>query len=768
MKLVIVESPAKCKKIESYLGPGYKCVASFGHITTIKNGLKDIDIQNGFIPTFSLLDNKSRSINLLKKEIGRCSEVILATDDDREGEAIAWHICNVFNLPLTSTKRIIFNEITKPALQYAIQNPKLVDLDKVGAQQARQILDLLVGFTISPILWKHITRKKRLSAGRCQTPALRIILDNDINIKNNPGKIVYNTNLLYKDIHFLLNKSFEDEKEVEDLLRKNLNFKHILAVKEGKQSKKKAPLPMTTSVLQQKASNELGFSPKRTMQTAQKLYEAGHITYMRTDSKKYSVKFITDCILFIKDKYGEKYASKDVMDLSNKKEAKGAKTKNAKGVKDKVKDDKNIQEAHEAIRPTHIETNILEDMDVGQMNLYKLIRNITLESCMIPAIYKNISGSINAPDDLIYKDNEEQVVEPGWKIVRGYQEENLLYSFLLSKIKKKVIIKYKSIQSHAHLKDKTCHLTEARLIQILETKGIGRPSTFSNIITKIQEREYVKKMDVLGKKITTTDFTLTKKITKKEITKDFGNEKNKLVLQPTGKIVIEFLIKHFDNLFIYDYTKNMEDQLDEVSKGKKKKEYVCSAIYSELNKLSKNINVNHREMYEIDDYHVYMIGKYGPVIKKEKDGKTTFISVKNGLDVEMIKNKKYSIKEMIQEKKENNILGTYLDSQVFLNKGKFGHYVNYNGKNYSIKHIKKDPSQIKLADVEDILNGKKVNNSILYELNNQLSIRKGKYGNYIFYKNEKMTKPKFLKLKKTWKQYSKKELLEWIVEEYNI
>lgn len=755
MKLVIVESPAKCKKIESYLGSGYKCIASFGHITNIKNGLKDIDIQNGFTPTFSLLQNKSKNINLLRNQIKKCKEVILATDDDREGEAIAWHICNVFNLPLNNTKRIIFNEITKPALKYAIENPKLVDLNKVNAQQARQVLDLLVGFTISPILWKHITRKKQLSAGRCQTPALRIIYDNDIDIKNKPGKIVYVTNLKYKELEFQLNNNFENEKDVELFLNENIVFKHVLNVKNGKQDiQKKPPNPLTTSVLQQKASNELGFSPKRTMQTAQKLYEGGHITYMRTDSNKYSEKFIKECTNFIKKKYDKKYVSKNVSKLSNK---------------TKKKKDGLSQDAHEAIRPTQIDQEILENMDVGQNNLYKLIRNITLESCMINAVYKNVNASITAPHSLLYKNNQEQVVEPGWKIVRGYQEENQDYIFLCSKLDKKLIVKYKSIQSVAHLKDKKCHLTEARLIQILETKGIGRPSTFSNIITKIQDREYVKKMDVSGKKITTNDFTLIKKkIEKKEITKEFGNERNKLVLQPTGKIVLEFLIKHFDSLFVYDYTKNMEDLLDEVSKGKKQKEFICSSIYLELNKLSKNINNNHREMFQIDEHHVYMIGKYGPVIKKEKDGETTFISVKKDLDVEKIKNNSYRIEEMIQPQKQHTILGTYKDNDVYLKKGKFGFYINHNGKNYSIKHIKKNPNQIKIKDIEDILNGKNVNSSIILQVNGDISIRKGKFGPYIFYKKESMKKPRFLKLKKTWKQYNKNELLNWIIEEYNI
>jgi len=755
MKLVIVESPAKCKKIESYLGDGYKCIASFGHITNIKNGLKDIDIQNGFTPKFSLLENKSKNINVLRKQIQKSQEVILATDDDREGEAIAWHICKEFNLPLNSTKRIIFNEITKPALKHAIENPKLVDLNKVNAQQARQILDLLVGFTISPILWKHITRKKQLSAGRCQTPALRIIYDNDIDIKNKPGKIVYVTNLKYKELDFQLNNNFEKEKEVELFLKENIDFKHVLKVKNGKQDiQKKPPNPLTTSVLQQKASNELGFSPKRTMQTAQKLYEGGHITYMRTDSSKYSENFIKDCTKFIKKKYDKKYVSQNVSKLSNK-------TKKEK--------DGLSQDAHEAIRPTHIEKEILENMDVGQNNLYKLIRNITLESCMINAVYKNVNTSITAPNSLLYKNNQEQVVEPGWKIVRGYKEINQYYIFLYSKLDKKLIVNYKSIQSVAHLKDKKCHLTEARLIQILETKGIGRPSTFSNIITKIQDREYVKKMDVSGKKITTNDFTLIKKkIEKKEITKEFGNEKNKLVLQPTGKIVLEFLIKHFDSLFIYDYTKNMEDLLDEVSNGRNQKEIICSSIYSELNKLSKNINSNHREMFQIDEFHVYMIGKYGPVIKKEKDGETTFISVKKDLDVEKIKNNSYRLEEMIQQQQQHTILGTYKDNDVYLKKGKFGFYINHNGKNYSIKHIKKNPSQIKIKDIENILNGKNTNSGIILQVNDDISIRKGKFGPYIFYKKESMKKPRFLKLKKTWKQYDKKELLDWIIEEYNI
>ena len=276
MKLVIVESPAKCKKIENYLGNGYKCVASFGHITGIINGLKDIDIANGFKPSFSILSNKTKHISNLRKQIKKANEIILATDDDREGEAIAWHICKTFKLPLKTTKRIIFNEITKPALLNAIQKPTIVNIDKVNAQQARQVLDLIVGYTVSPVLWKYISRKKQLSGGRCQTPALRIIYDNDIEIKENPGKLVYETNLYYKDLPFKLNYYFNKSDSERDFLIGNKNFNHELYTNKVRENVlKKPPIPLTTSILQQKASNELHFSPKRTMQLAQKLYEGG-------------------------------------------------------------------------------------------------------------------------------------------------------------------------------------------------------------------------------------------------------------------------------------------------------------------------------------------------------------------------------------------------------------------------------------------------------------------------------------------------------------
>jgi len=336
-KLVIVESPAKCKKIESYLGTGYKCIASFGHIRDLANGLKGIDVQNNFKPTFRLLPGKSKYIKPLRAAIKKANQVILATDDDREGEAIAWHICKTFNLPVSTTPRIIFHEITKSAIKKAVANPTVIDMNKVNAQQARQILDCLVGFTISPILWANISRKSGLSAGRCQTPALRLIYDNQREINNAPGRIAYDTTGYFtdKNLEFKLNHHHKNEVEMGDFLENSVEFKHIYTCSKPSAKKKQPPLPFTTSALQQKASNILHFSPKRTMTTAQKLYEQGFITYMRTDSRTYSKEFIGKAKKFIVDKWSIKYVNDSIYALSQRYNA-----------KKKEKKDANAQEAH--------------------------------------------------------------------------------------------------------------------------------------------------------------------------------------------------------------------------------------------------------------------------------------------------------------------------------------------------------------------------------------------------------------------------------------
>jgi len=739
VKLVIVESPAKCKKIESYLGSGYRCVASFGHIYQ----LSDITKGNNYKPEFKLLPTKGKYIKSLRDNIKRASEVILATDDDREGEAIAWHICRLAKLPVNSTKRIVFHEITKSAVQNAIANPITIDMKKVHAQLGRQVLDRMVGFTISPVLWKQFfhggKNKTALSAGRCQTPALRLVYDNQRDIDNEPGKKEFETTGYFteRNLPFKLNHNFEKQDIVEEFLVDSVNFDHtLLKPKDPTSSTRTAPVPFSTSTLQQRSSNILHYSPKRTMQIAQKLYEGGYITYMRTDNKKYSPEFIKKAVSFIKGtwKVDNSYIKKDLSKITLGK----SKSK-----------DKNAQEAHEAIRPTKL---TVRDVPLGacEKKLYHLIWTNTLESCMSSAIMDVRTLIITAPDDYIYKYREEQVKFPGWMIVKGYDKVNELYQYI-SKFKEQSI-NYKKIFSKQTLKKLKSHFTEARLVQMLEKKGIGRPSTFSSLISKIQDREYVKKQNIEGHKVMCTDFQLINdELEEIETPRIFGNEKNKLVLQPLGRAVIEFLVGSFNEMFIYEYTEGMESKLDDISKGTLPWQDLCRECDTTMTQLMGKVKVSSKggkkaSHIEIDEHHVYMIGKYGPVIKYEKDGETTFKNVKKDLDIDKLRRGEYNLDDIIVQKKQftGRVLGSFKNNDVILKKGKYGLYVLCNSKTYSLKGIRKNETNIKLEDVLDILLGKKsANPNVISILDSTMSVRKGKFGPYVYYKTEKMKKPRF-------------------------
>ena len=748
MKLLICESPAKTDKIAKYAGNGYKCVASFGHIRQIENGLKSIDYDNNYAVKFAAIPSKNKYISQLRRHIKNADEVILATDDDREGEAIAWHICKMFGLNVTTTKRIIFHEITKPAIQNAIKNPTIVNMDTVNAQLARQVLDLLVGYTISPILWKHISRKSEasLSAGRCQTPALRLVYEQQQQINKSPGRKVYNTEGKFLGESYTLNHNHSNEDEMGDFLEESADFEHKYSVTKPKNSTKMAPKPFTTSTLQQKASNEFGYSPKVTMKLAQTLYEGGHITYMRTDSVKYCKEFTDKAGKFITDKYGKDYVSPYINSITIGKEAEEKKKKKSK----KKKKENNAQEAHESIRPTNIDVEKMVQkgkITAKEAKLYYLIWRNTVESCMAPAKYLSITAKITAPEEYLYKHSEEQVVFPGWKAVAGYEETNTIYNKLL-KIKKNTVVEYQEITSKVTLKDLKKNFTEARLVQMLEKKGIGRPSTFSSLISKIQDRNYVKKQNVEGKKIKCVDFKLVgDELEENESERVFGNEKNKLVITPIGIVVYEFLEKHFDDLFNYDYTKNMEDDLDKISKGEKIWHTLCNECNNQIKTLSKEIQGEEKLTIKIDDKHTYMIGKYGPVIAYKEGEKLKFKSVKKDINIEKLKRGEYKLKDIVQSAYKKNVLGKYKNKEVVLKNGKYGLYVTVDGKNTSIKTDKSE-DEIVLEDVIPFLEtSKQSNSSILKQLNDSISIRKGKYGPYVFYKTDKMKKPRFINMK---------------------
>ena len=763
--LVIVESRAKCAKIESFLGNGFRCVASFGHIRDLNDGLKCIDVEDNFRPTFKFSKGKSKYIASLREHIRKADEVVLATDDDREGEAIAWHICDAFKLNVATTKRIIFHEITKSAIKHAIAHPTRVDMDKVHAQQARQVLDRLVGFIVSPLLWEHVSRtsKQSLSAGRCQTPALRIIYDNQSDIDRSPGKLVYETlgTFTKHKLPFKLNHFYDNEDKMLDFLETSANFDHIYSCSAIKKKLRKPPLPFTTSSLQQKASNELSLSPKRTMRLAQTLYEKGYITYMRTDSRTYSKEFVMEAKRYIEKRWGsgeESYVHPDIGSLAV---AKG-KTKSP-----------NAQEAHEAIRPTDISRETLPPSLKGpEVRLYSLIWRNTVESCMSAAKYNLVTATLTAPEGHRYGYSAELITFPGWLVVGGYEEDNPIYHYL-GQCEQGTIFPYHEIDSKFSMKDLKTHLTEARLVQQLEKKGIGRPSTFSSLVAKIQDRGYVNKENVEGKQIKGTDFRLQgDELEEIETSRTFGNERNKLIIQPTGIIVLEFLIKYMDALFQYDYTKEMEESLDTISRGEKEWYMLCAQCYGELTRLAGSIAPKHRSDIRIDDAHVYTIAKYGPVVKCKEAGKTTFKRVKKDLDIDKLRKGEYTLEEILDDRASfvGRVLGSYKNKDVVLKKGKYGLYISHSDKNYSIKFLRKPDKAITLEDVLDVLTGKRSTNpSVLLTITPEMSVRKGRYGPYIFYKTESMTKPRFLALKGTkWEEHSPQSLRSWIRNEYSV
>jgi DNA topoisomerase-1 len=781
--LVIVESPAKCKKIEEYLGPGYKCVASFGHLRELSS-LKNIDIDNNFTPTYTIIDNaiKKKQIDFLKKEIKNAHEVILAPDGDREGEKIAYCIAQIFNLDINKTKRITFNEITESAIQHAIKNPRTIDMDLVHAQQARQILDILVGFKVTPMLWKFINKSKdnSLSAGRCQTPALKLIYDNEQDIKMAEERKVYNVTGIFTNSNIVFDLSPQNKYETEDAITNFLDgsadFQHVYTCSKPSKILKKQPEPFTTSSLQQTASNELHYAPKETMRVCQALYEAGHITYMRTDSKTYSKDFIDSAKNYIVRNYDAKYINENLETCDVKEEKKGKKEKQVVQ-----------QNAHEAIRPTNISLcELPETVDSKERRMYKLIWEHTLESCMAPASFFSITANISSFQDTKFTYISELIDFAGWKIVskkhaNEIKQDNKEYQYL-QQIKQNSIIPYKKMCAKVTIKGSKQHYTEARLVQLLEEKGIGRPSTFSSLVDKIQERGYVKKEDVKGKEIVCKDYELSDgDIFEIENKREFGNEKGKLVIQPLGTIVMEFLDKHFSQIFNYNYTKDMEDELDKIAKGDAIWYNLCETCNKQLDTLLDGLKDETKIEVKMDDHNTYLVGKYGPVIKcvEEINGKEqiNFKPIKKGIDIHKIENGDYNeaIDDIVDTNvvKKKYVLGQYEGKDVVLQKGKFGLYITWDKNSKTLKELGNRP--IENITFEEVRKYLEEGSNLIREISSNISIRKGSKGDYIFYKTAKMKKPQFFDLKpfsndtkSDYKTCNMNVLKSWLKEKYDI
>jgi DNA topoisomerase-1 len=783
--LIIVESPAKCKKIEEYLGPGYKCLASFGHLRELPS-LQHIDVNNDYQPSFQMVEAKKKQIELLKKEINSVDEVILACDADREGEAICFHLCELFGLSIERTKRIVFHEITETALLKAIQHPRIVDMNLVESQQSRQILDLIVGFNLSPLLWKYISSQAEhsLSAGRCQTPALKLIYENQQEINDDLQKKVYRTTGYFTNLNlpFSLDKEYETEDQVTDFLFGSTSYKHEYSCSKPEKVFKKPPEPLITSTLQQKASNEFHYSPKETMKICQQLYEGGYITYMRTDSKVYSEEFIDSMKKYVKNQWDETYLSPNVDSLISRKKEEETEP-NTQSKKEKKVSDSLAQEAHEAIRPTQLILRELPTIvtDTKQRKMYQLIWETTLESCMAPAIFYSLCAKISAFDQSSFRYSSELINFPGWKIVtKKYSTENKEFQYLQT-IAANYILSYKKMVSKVTMINTKSHYTEARLVQLLEEKGIGRPSTFSNLIDKIQERGYVKKENIQGKTVVCKDFELEgDEIVEMETKREFGNEKNKLVIQTLGIMVTEFLLKYFSPLFEYDYTKQMEEELDEIAQGKKTRHQLCrkcnEEVYYFIEQL-KNSQETKKE-YKIDEDHTFLVGKYGPVIKcveKNDAGKeiVTFKPVKKDMDLHKLQQGEYSLDEVIQtetsKKSTELVVGLHNDEKVMLKKGKFGLYITWGKNTKTLKEFGNRPLEsIRFEEIQKYL---EEGSNMIREISDHMSIRKGPKGDYLFFKTAKMKKPQFYSLRGCKEDYKTCDLFalkQWLKETYQL
>lgn len=710
--LLIVESPAKCKKIEEYLGPGFQCIASFGHIREL-NSLANINKET-FEAQYQIMTSKKKQVNNIKNAIKTAGEIIIATDNDREGEAIGWHLCQVFNLDTNTTKRIIFHEITEKAIKDALANPVKINLNIVYAQQTRQILDLMVGYEISPLLGKFINQntksKKPLSAGRCQTPTLKLIYDRQMEIDENPGKKIYKTTGYFSInnwvLPFELNTEMENERDVNDFLNKTISFKHVLNCSGPKKKYISPPKPFTTSTIQQTCSNEMHISPKETMKICQTLYEEGFITYMRTDSVCYSNIFIQETHSYINKIWADNFINKEFkgMEIS--------------------------QDAHEAIRPTNISLSDLElnnEISSKEKRVYKIIWENSIESLMMSCSYSSIKATIRASNNTVFSNETDLILFPGWKIVKNkFNLENKEYQYFSKIISTLDIpVTYSKIISNQTIIQTKTHFSEAKIIQMLELNGIGRPSTYASLVEKIKEREYVKKKDVKGLKIECKNLELEmdkiKEILEK---KEFGNEKEKVIIQPLGIAVHNFLETNFSDIFNYDFTRELENDLDLIAIGNKKKRDECEKYYKKILFL-KNLVLNNCQDQNpslanetiLDEQHSLIIGKYGPIIKrKDEKNNISFIAIRKDIDIQQINN--YEIKDIIisNEKKnfcsnETNMIDEnvknnweYKGIKLDIKKGKYGLYAKWGSNTKSLKMLGNRPiNNIRLEEVLRIL-----------------------------------------------------------------
>jgi len=593
MKLVIVESPAKCAKIQGYLGDGYTVKATMGHIRALEESLDSVGIDKGWEPTYKEIASKKDAITKLRAAAKGC-EVILAADDDREGEAIAWHTCFILKLNPATTERIVFHEITKPAILAAVANPRRLDMNKVNAQQARSMLDLLVGFTISRVLWNRVAPK--LSAGRCQTPALRLVVERDAEVENHKAAAYWRlsgewntTPTSSLSLKGSADKDLATKDESNIFLQSVVSKPEsiILSVKESV-SISNPPKPLITSTLQQEASHR-GLSPKVTMQAAQKLYEAGHITYMRTDNATLSVDAVTAIRTYVEATHGAEYLGvlATSKESATEKPEKPEKPETAKKVKKTKKEAEKgagagagaavaVQAAHEAIRPTKPNVKEPDLDDAAQRTVYKLVWLRATQSQMAAAQtdIRKTTLVIESNKTIVWNVEQQKMKFAGWRILEPQSTETVTAEQLAwetwKTLKAGMKLQWTALHADEQFTKPKGRFTEASLIADLEKRGIGRPSTFASLMSTIVERDYVEKTNTEGKEQDSQHLVIKPNVwpPKESVEKHkVGAEKNKLKATALGKSVSDFLSREYSDLFNYEFTATMERSIEEIAQG---------------------------------------------------------------------------------------------------------------------------------------------------------------------------------------------------------
>ena len=736
--LVIVESPAKAKTIEGFLGKDYVVKSSFGHVRDLSKGNLSIDVANNFEPHYEVSEDKKKIISELKKLVGESEVVWLASDEDREGEAISWHLAETLKLDDDKIKRIVFHEITKDAIINAINNPRKIDKNLVDAQQARRVLDRLVGFELSPVLWHKV--KPSLSAGRVQSVAVRLIVEREREVFGFESRSYYrvvglfNAQINNENVSFKaeLDKKFEGKKDVIAFLEKCKNANISVSDIETKPAKKSPAPPFTTSTLQQEASRKLGFSVSRTMTIAQQLYESGKITYMRTDSVNLSDLALSLAKSEITQSYGEAYVK----------------------IRKYTTKSKGAQEAHEAIRPTDMQNHTI-DGDSAQKKLYELIWKRTLASQMADASIEktNITIELNNTKERFISTGEVIKFDGFLKVyLEGTDDEEDEDKGILPPLNKGQGLTYLQIESNQRFTQHPARYTEASLVKKLEELGIGRPSTYAPIISTIQKRGYVINETKEGIDRNYDYLLLEKqKIAEKIKTEKTGYEKSKLFPTDIGMVVTDFLVENFNDVLDYNFTASVEKQFDEIALGNSVWNEMINDFYGKFHEKVTDTDKNAKrasgeKLLGIDPVsgkNVYAkIGKYGPIVQIgeiDDEEKPKFAGFLKGQSIETM-----TLPEALDLFKFPRSIGEFESIEMVVSVGKFGPYIRHDSKFYSIPKTE-NPLQIIAEKAIEIIEAKRkqeLEKTILEFEGGEIKVLNGRWGAYINRGKENFKIPK--------------------------